>query len=147
MLEIRRMLLEDLDEVMEIEVQSFSVPWTRQDFGDSIEKKDAIYLVAISEGHIVGYCGLWGIVDEGQINNVAVKQEYRNRSIGASLLQALLKEGMKEGLIAFTLEVRVGNASAISLYRKMGFEEAGIRKNYYRNPKEDALIMWRYEKG
>ena len=144
MLEIRRMSIEDLDKVMEIEKSSFSVPWTRQDFIESIGKPTALYLVAVSENAVVGYCGLWGVIDEGQINNVAVSKEYRGQNVGTRLLEALIEEGTKEGLSAYTLEVRMSNAPAIALYKKLNFEEAGIRKNYYTNPKEDALIMWRY---
>lgn len=144
MLEIRRMSIEDLDQVMEIERDSFSVPWTRQDFIESIEKPTALYLVAVSEQQVIGYCGLWGVIDEGQINNVAVRKEYRGQNIGTKLLEALFEEGTKEGLGAYTLEVRTGNSPAIALYKRLDFKEAGIRKNYYTNPKEDALIMWRY---
>ena len=118
MLEIRRMSIEDLDRVMEIERESFSVPWTRQDFIESINKSTALYLVAESEQTVVGYCGLWGVIDEGQINNVAVCKEYRGRSVGTRLLEALLLEGTKEGLLAYTLEVRMSNLPAISLYKK-----------------------------
>lgn len=144
MLEFRRMKVSDLDQVMEIEKSSFSVPWTRQDFEDSIGKPMAIYIVAVDEDQIVGYCGLWGILDEGDINNVAVRPEYRGQKIGTRMLEALFDEGEKAGLKAYTLEVRAGNASAIALYHKTGFKEAGIRKDYYTAPKEDALIMWRY---
>lgn len=143
MLEFRRMEEKDLDEVMQIEQSSFSVPWTRQDFIQSIEKPTAIYMVAVEDGHIKGYCGLWGVVDEGQINNVAVSLQERGRNIGTRLLEALFVEGEKLGLNAYTLEVRVGNAPAIALYKKLGFKEAGIRKNYYKVPDEDALIMWK----
>lgn len=146
MLEIRRMVMEDLDQVLEIEKSSFSVPWTRQDFIESIEKPTALYLVAVLENTIVGYCGLWGVVDEGQINNVAVSKKHRGQRIGTKLLEALFEEGTKEKLTAYTLEVRVGNVPALALYKKLGFEEAGVRKNYYTNPKEDAIIMWRYFK-
>lgn len=144
--EFRRMKVSDLDQVMEIESASFSVPWTRQDFIESIQKPMAIYMVAVEDGRIDGYCGLWGVVDEGQINNVAVREECRGKHIGTGLMESLIDEGTKAGLIAFTLEVRAGNSSAIALYRKTGFIEAGIRKNYYTAPKEDAIIMWKYMK-
>jgi len=144
MLEIRRMRVSDLDQVMEIEKQSFSVPWTRQDFTDSIEKPMAIYIVAVEEDEILGYCGLWGILDEGDINNVAVKQGCRGQKIGTKMLEALFEYGKNAGITAYTLEVRAGNTPAIALYHKTGFKEAGIRKDYYTAPKEDALIMWRY---
>lgn len=146
MLEFRRMEEKDLDEVMQIEQSSFSVPWTRQDFKQSIEKPTAIYMVAVENLQIKGYCGLWGVVDEGQINNVAVSQQERGQNIGTRLLEALFEEGNQAGLNAYTLEVRVGNVPAIALYKKVGFEEAGIRKNYYTSPREDALIMWKYMK-
>ena len=144
MLEIRPMASDDLDEVMEIEKVSFSVPWTKSDFEDSINKQMALYLVAVMDERIVGYCGLWGVIDEGQINNVAVSKEYRGRKIGFKMLTELLSKGNDMGLEAFTLEVRTSNMPAIALYKKLGFEEAGIRKNYYTAPREDALIMWRY---
>ena len=144
MLEIRKMELSDLDQVMEIERISFSVPWTRQDFADSIQKPSAIYLVAVEDGVVAGYCGLWGILDEGDINNVAVSPEYRGRNIGTKLLEQLFEYGGKAGITAYTLEVRAGNGPAIALYHKAGFKEAGVRKNYYTAPAEDALIMWKY---
>ena len=147
MLEIRRMQLEDLEAVMQIEEASFSVPWTKDDFAQSLKQNGAIYLVAINDDIIVGYCGLWGILDEGQINNVAVSNEHRKRGIGGMMLSRLIDEGEKEGLTAFTLEVRAQNAPAIALYKKNGFVEAGVRKDYYSKPKEDALIMWKYIEG
>lgn len=146
MLIFRRMEYKDLDEVVVIENSSFSIPWTRQDFEESLKKEHAIYMVVENDGEIIGYCGLWIVIDEGQINNVAVKHNYRGQSIGTGLLNAMMEEGNRLGINAYTLEVRVSNAPAIALYTKVGFESAGIRKNYYSAPKEDAMIMWKYNK-
>ena len=141
---IRSLEERDLDQVMVIEQASFSVPWTRNDFYESIQKENSLYLVAELGGTIVGYCGLWGVLDEGQINNVAVDRAYRGKHIGAYLLQTLILEGEARGLTAFTLEVRVSNVPAIALYHSQGFVDAGVRKNYYISPREDAIIMWKY---
>lgn len=135
---------EDLDAVMLIEQQSFSVPWSRPDMETCITKTSSLYVVAIDGENVVGYCGLWAVVDEGQINHVAVTQQERGKGIGTRLLETLIQEGIKQGLNAYTLEVRISNATAIALYKKMGFQEVGIRKHYYAHPIEDAVIMWKY---
>ncbi|WFR57911.1 ribosomal protein S18-alanine N-acetyltransferase [Anaerocolumna sp. AGMB13025] len=139
---IRRMKEEDLPEVQEMENSIFSKPWSITDFKDSMKKPHNIYLVVEERSEIVAYCGLWGVAGEGQINNVAVKKMLRGQGIGRNMLQELIDLGKKQGLVAFTLEVRVGNLSAIALYRRLGFLDAGIRKNFYEAPAEDALIMW-----
>lgn len=133
----------DLEQVCAIEEQIFSKPWSRQDFLDSIHNDAHIYLVAEQDGTIMGYCGMWGIVGEGQITNVAVSPQFRRQGIAYHLFLSFLKKGEQMGLTAFTLEVRTSNLPAIQLYKKMGFKEAGIRKDFYELPKEDALIMWR----
>lgn len=139
---IRDMKLEDLDAVCKIEQQSFSDPWTKEGFISSINAPNNIYLVAEWHQEIVGYCGLWGIVGEGQINNVAVKSNFQSKGIGEKLLTELIKNGQGKGLTSFTLEVRVSNKSARRLYQKLGFCSVGIRKNFYNHPREDAVIMW-----
>ena len=83
------------------------------------------------------------IAGEGDVTNIAVFPEYRGQGIGAALTKALLVEGRKRGMNAFTLEVRVGNQAAIHIYEKLGFRSEGVRKGFYEKPKEDALIMWR----
>ena len=147
MVNFRRMEEKDLDEVMLIEKSSFSIPWTRQDFEKSLKKESSIYMVAEEGGNILGYCGLWIVIDEGQINNVAVKQDCRGKHVGTGLMEAMIQEGNQAGVNAYTLEVRVGNAPAIALYKKVGFDGVGVRKNYYSSPREDALIMWKYNKA
>ena len=92
---------------------------------------------------MVGYIGVWKIVDEGHITNVAVSPDYRRMQIGSALLKNMLEITAEEGIVRHTLEVRTGNEAAIGLYEKFGFETAGVRKGYYEDNGEDALIMWR----
>lgn len=132
----------DLDQVCAIEEQIFSQPWSRQDFLDSVKNDTHIYLVAEQDGIIMGYCGMWGIAGEGQITNVAVAPQFHRQGVAKKLFRVFLEKGKQMGLTVFTLEVRTSNLPAIQLYKKFGFKEAGIRKNFYELPKEDALIMW-----
>ncbi len=108
------------------------------------ENKMAVYFVAEEDGRIVGYAGMWHIVNEGHITNVAVSEEFRNRGIGKQLMEALFEECRKREMIGITLEVGVNNLTAQKLYKGLGFEEEGVRKNYYEHNHEDALIMWKY---
>lgn len=132
----------DLEQVTVIEKNTFSMPWKKEDFLESVNNPANVYVVACEGDTICGYCGMWGIAGEGQINNVAVKKEYRGRGIGFEIVNFVLEEGRKQGLEAFTLEVRESNAAAIHVYEKAGFKSAGIRKDFYEKPKENALIMW-----
>ena len=145
MFHIRRMVLDDVDAVHSIEKQTFPNPWSKQSFvGEVEDNKKAFYLVAINEKkEVVAYAGLWKIVDEGHITNIAVRPDSRGMGIGKKIIQKLMIIGEEEGLEAFTLEVRESNKIAINLYLSLGFLNAGSRKNYYANPKEDAVIMWR----
>lgn len=140
---IRRMTAGDLDQVSRNEAVCFSHPWSKAAFGDALAAEEAIYLVAETDGQIVGHCGVTNVLGEGYITNVAVLPAYRNRKIGQRLLAALLAEGEAAGISAFTLEVRAGNSSAIRIYEKAGFVSAGVRPGFYESPKEDALIMWK----
>ena len=141
---IRRLKKEDAPEVAAIEAATFSEPWSLESFIKETEEKDHVYLVAEGDdGSICGYCGCWIVAGEGQIYNVAVKSEMRGRGIGKKLMTELLSECEKAGVSAFTLEVRKGNEPAKALYHSLGFEDAGIRKDFYDLPKEDAIIMWR----
>lgn len=143
---IRQMEERDIEQVYQIEKESFAQPWTYQDFVEAIDITNILYLklymVAEEDGVILGYCGLWGVAGEGQINNVAVKKEYRGRHIGFQMLNTLIRFGLDNNLYDFTLEVRVSNLSAIKLYHNLGFEDVGIRKDFYDYPKENAIIMW-----
>ena len=139
---IRNMCEIDLKRVHEIECSIFSIPWTEADFRNSIKDNNNIYLIVEEQDLIVAYCGLWGIAGEGQINNVAVVKNYRGLGTGRLMIEKMLELGRKQGLEVFTLEVRISNLSAIALYRKLGFRDAGVRKNFYEEPTDDALIMW-----
>ena len=140
---IRRMTYADLDHVAANEAICFSMPWSRRAFEQTLQKKETVYLVAEEDERVVGHCGVTNIVGEGEITNVAVHPDYRRRGIGWKLLEALLAEGEKAGIAAFTLEVRAGNQAAVHLYEKAGFVSAGRRPGFYDRPKEDALIMWK----
>lgn len=139
---IREMKESDLEEVCRMEQEYFSIPWSEKSMADSLKQENNVYLVAEFEGKIVGYCGMWGIAGEGQINNVAVDKAYRGRKIATEILKHSIEEGRRKALMEFTLEVRESNLAAIALYEKIGFEHAGIRKNFYDKPKENAVIMW-----
>ncbi|WP_243456629.1 ribosomal protein S18-alanine N-acetyltransferase [Mobilitalea sibirica] len=139
---IRKMTEADLDEVCVIEQETFSEPWSKDDFCKALRDINNGYLVAEVRDEIIGYCGYWGIAGEGNIYNMAVKKEYRRQCIGFYLLEHLIKEAVKGGISSFTLEVRSSNEAAIRLYERLGFQATAIRKDFYTKPKEDAVIMW-----
>ncbi|MBF7096608.1 ribosomal protein S18-alanine N-acetyltransferase [Alkalibacter mobilis] len=142
-IEITRMKLHDLDEIILLENRSFTIPWTRNMFEEELKNPLARYFVLWVDSQIAGYGGIWLIFDEGHITNVAIHPNYRKIGLGKVLLEHMVDESKKEGVSEFTLEVRVGNTGALALYRSCGFEKAGIRKNYYSDNNEDAIIMWR----
>jgi len=138
---IEKMRQEDLDQVMEIEKKSFSDPWNKSFFSQDIDNQSALPLVAKADDNIIGYVCLWKILDEIQISNIAVSPERRRRGIGEEMMQRILKMAQEEDYRRISLDVRISNKAAINLYEKFGFREAGRRKNYYRHPQEDALIL------
>ncbi|MDF2538995.1 MAG: hypothetical protein K0S76_2016 [Herbinix sp.] len=139
---IREMSESDISQVSSIEQKIFSEPWTKDDFTNAIRCKSNGYLVVEINNEIVAYCGYWGIAGEGDIYNVAVKQEYRGQQIGYHMLTELIQHGISKGIASYTLEVRASNTAAIRLYERLGFQNAGIRKDFYTKPREDAVIMW-----
>lgn len=142
-LTFRYMNLEDINQVLEVEHQSFSMPWSREAFQNELTfNKYAVYLVIEDNGKIAGYCGSWVVVDESHITNIAILPEYRGRKLGEALLRKMIEISMSMGAIKMTLEVRVSNYVAISLYEKLGFQKGGIRKSYYTDNHEDAYVMW-----
>lgn len=138
----RRMTEDDLDVVAKMEKETFSTPWSRESFLDSLHKTYSYFYVAV-EDEIVGYCGVHNFGGDGEITNVAVDKVWRGKQVAFSMLTYAMKESEKEGIEAFTLEVRKSNIPAIKLYEKLGFVEQGVRKNFYENPTEDAVIMWK----
>ncbi|MBU9713542.1 ribosomal protein S18-alanine N-acetyltransferase [Evansella tamaricis] len=140
---IRLMELDDLDQVMKVEESCFPTPWSRGAFVNELTTNQfAYYLVAEIEDQIIGYCGVWIIIDEAHITNIAVYSPYRRKGIGDKLLYGIMEMAQTLGAKKITLEVRVSNETAKKLYRKHGFENGGIRKNYYTDNQEDAQIMW-----
>lgn len=139
------MTVDDIDKVMEVELLSFSVPWPKDAFFKEVQdNKFAYYTVAERNGEIVGYAGLWHIVNEGHITNIAVHPDYRRQGIAQMLLDDQFRLAREREMIGVTLEVRVHNERAQRLYTKNGFKMEGIRKNYYSDTHEDALIMWKH---
>ncbi|XOQ17377.1 MAG: ribosomal protein S18-alanine N-acetyltransferase [Sporanaerobacter sp.] len=141
---VRNMREEDIDEVLEIERTSFTTPWSKEAFTLEITKNMlAKYVVAEIEGKVVGYGGIWLIIDEGHVTNIAVHEKYRGLGVGKKIMEALIDICSDRNIVAMTLEVRKTNEIAKSLYTKYGFKEYGIRPGYYSDNNEDAIIMWK----
>ncbi len=140
---IKPMRVEDIGDVLAIEQMSFPTPWPRDAYHHELrENRLACYLVAREMQQIVGYAGMWVILDEAHVTTIAVAPLHRRRRIGERLLVALIDEAMKRGARWVTLEVRKSNLGAQVLYRKYGFKDIGIRKGYYSDNREDAIVMW-----
>ncbi|OPL09139.1 MAG: hypothetical protein AVO33_07815 [delta proteobacterium ML8_F1] len=143
MIEIREMTLEDIPEIMLIERESFSTPWSEGAFVEEMTHNPlARYYVGILGQTVVGYMGMWLILDEAHITNIAMAKAFRGRGYGRRLLQEAFERARKAGVRAVTLEVRESNFPAINLYTDLGFKVGGRRKNYYQDSREDALLMW-----
>lgn len=133
-----------IDNIVVIENLSFKIPWSRESITEEIVRnKIAVYFCAVIDGMAVGYAGMWHILDEGHITNIAVHPEFRNNGIGDALMKVLLEAAISHGIKALTLEVKRSNHVAQTLYSKHGFREEGIRKAYYADNNEDAIIMWK----
>lgn len=141
---IRQAEEKDVPAIEEIEKQCFTDPWSYESLHkDIVENGLAFYVVAQTDGRVCGYVGIWKILDEGHITNVAVAPEFRRKHIGRAMLQALIDVTSQEGIEKYTLEVRASNQAAIRLYEGLGFKAEGIRPGYYEDNGEDAVIMWR----
>lgn len=132
----------DVQAVGKIERRSYPTPWHEHAYHTEINNRSACYLVARYVGEVIGYGGMWVVMDEAHITTLAVAPEYRGRKIGERLLQSLLNEAFLMGATRAALEVRQRNVIAQRLYRKYGFREAAIRKNYYSDDHDNALVMW-----
>lgn len=144
-LRIRKGTGEDIEAIAALEQICFVPPWSKESLmHDLTENELSTYIVAELDGQLIGYVGIWTIVDEGHINNVAVSPLYRKKQVGSALIAAMLEASEQAGIHRHTLEVRAGNEAAKRLYEKFGFKEAGLRKGYYEDDGEDAVIMWRY---
>lgn len=139
---IRPMLSEDIDGVVVVEEEAFLTPWSKDAFADEMTNQVAHYWVVELGGQIVGYAGMWLIVDEAHITNVAIAGAQRGQSLGERLMRTLMASAKEQGALKMTLEVRASNTVAQGLYEKLGFTTSGVRRQYYTDTREDALIMW-----
>ena len=140
---VRPLTLADLDDVDEIEQRAYATPWSRTMFASEIAKASSICLGAFEGERLVGYIINSRYVDAWHVMNVAVDPRYRRRGIATRLLDRLFELTADDGRRGYTLEVRVSNEAAIALYERIGFERRGMRRGYYTDNREDALIMWR----
>ena len=138
---VRRMTAEDIPGAARLEQVCFSDPWSPAMLKESLENPLYRFFVDEEAGTLTAYAGMFSVLDEGNIANIAVFPEYRRKGIGEALLSALIRCGYEEGLSVLFLEVRESNNPAISLYLKLGFTETGYRKNYYHEPEEGARIF------
>ena len=139
----RPMTSEDIDPVVALEQATFSSPWSREAFEEELATNLlAQYVVLEMEGKVVGYAGMWIVVNEAHIMNVAVEAPLRGRGLGELLMRHMLEVAAKSGAERMTLEVRRSNMTARKLYDKLGFVECGVRAGYYTDNGEDALLLW-----
>ncbi len=145
---ISKMILTDLDEVLSIEHLSYPTPWSRRAFYSELTgNMYAHYFTARIEGGLVGYFGMWIFFDEAHITNIAVHPDFRRQGIGEQMMRFAFEKAKELGAAKMTLEVRLSNHGAQHLYRKLGFQDRGIRKGYYTDTDEDAIIMWKDDLG
>ena len=140
---VREMTVDDLVQVMVIENENFSRPWTDKGFLSFLLRHDTLFLVAEENGEIIGFAGVVMVLDEAELTNVAVMKSQQKQGVGRLLIESLMRLISEWEVKLLHLEVRVSNASAISLYRRIGFEEVGMRHDYYEEPREDAILMRR----
>lgn len=140
---VRQMRREDLDAVAEMEKLSFSVPWSRNILEQGFLGDLDHYLVIEKDGQPAGYINFRFLAGEGEIERIAVHPRFRGQGLGRKLMEAMEEYGESQGVTAVTLEVRSSNKKAVNLYESCGFVKEAVRKGYYRDPVEDAIIMWR----
>lgn len=142
-LSIRQMTVEDIPSIVHIDEQSFQTPWTEEVYVQELTNNDyATYFVVESEEEIIGYIGLWIVLEDAQVTNIAILPKYRGYKIGEKLFGFAVQYLMNQQVERLSLEVRESNETAQNLYRKFGLVAGGIRKNYYKDNGEDALLMW-----
>lgn len=131
-----------IDDIFEIESKEIIVPWSKESLLNLIRQQNIIFRVMLLDNEVIGYYSFQKVFDEGYINNIAIKREYQSKGFGTKLFEDLIERAQKFEVNALTLEVETDNERAIKLYKKFGFVEEGLRKNFYLN-KKDALIMWK----
>lgn len=138
---IRKVTPMDIDAIMHIEVESFTLPWSRESYLGELKNNFATYLVGDYEGEVIGYGGIWVVFEEAHITNVAVAPEYRKAGVGRALMEELERAARSKAAHRIVLEVRPSNIAALALYRGLGYITSGLRKEYYSDNNEDALLM------
>lgn len=139
---VRKARPEDAEGIFAVEKESFSVPWSLSSIQHELTHSElTMYYVLEDQGTIAGYAGLWHVLDEGQITNIALLKPYRGQGDGERLLRVLMEEAWKQDCSTIFLEVRFSNMPALALYRKLGYEVVSVRKKYYSKPIEDAYVM------
>ena len=146
-IDIRRLSIGDLNEIEEIEQRAYRTPWSRSMFASELAKGTSVCLGAFEGDRLVGYIVNSRYVDAWHVMNVAVDPDHQRRGIATRLLERLFELTKEDGRRGYTLEVRVSNTSAITLYEGLGFERRGLRRGYYTDNREEALIMWREADG
>ena len=141
MVKIEKMSEKHIAQVAESEESIFSVPWSQKAFKDSLELDNTAFYVAIEEEGVIGYCGVYKVMNSADITNVAVKKDKRKKGVAKQLLKEAIKDAKSEQIKEIMLEVRESNEAAIFLYKKIGFQSITKRKKYYKHPVEDAIIM------
>ncbi|MDR0286643.1 MAG: ribosomal protein S18-alanine N-acetyltransferase [Clostridiales bacterium] len=137
-----------IDEIAALEELCFTTPWHKSSFEDELKNDLAHYFVALENGRVIGYCGFWQIFDEAHITNIAVSPDFRRNGVGKALLGKMFEVWGRMGINFATLEVRVSNIGARKLYESFDFYNSGVRKGYYEDTGEDAIIMWgNYSRG
>ena len=140
-MDLRQMTVRDIFIVADMERRLFSDPWSVESFRGALRSMNQIFFVVDDEGTIAGYCGMLCVAGEGQILNIAVDEQYRRRGLATEMMRALISYGIDHGISLFTLEVRESNEPAVRLYNSCCFVATGRRRDYYTNPREDAILM------
>ena len=141
MIEYIRMNQTHVPQIALLEAACFSDPWSERSIASELENPLSLWLVAMEDNRLVGYVGSQSVLGEADMMNIAVSPDWRRRGIALGLVEALIAELKRKDVYSLTLEVRASNEPAKALYDKIGFQQVGRRPNYYRNPKEDALIL------
>jgi len=141
MLNVRSMKSSDVESVARLEQQIFTDAWSEKSILDTMNQSQAFILVSEEDNVINGYCIVYFVLDEAEIARIAVDSAMRKQGVGQELLRATCRVGMQKGIARILLDVRESNDSARRFYRAFGFEEDGIRKNFYQNPNEHAVLM------
>lgn len=143
---IRKMTDMDIDEIMKVEEESFSLPWSKESYLDELKNILATYLLCDCEGEVAGYGGIWVVLDEAHITNVAVARKFRRCGMGRALMQNLERLAREKNASRILLEARPSNEAALQMYKGLGYVSTGLRQAYYSDNGEDAIIMTKFLK-